>query len=72
MKAILIMDKTSKDSFKVKKVIVNKIDSVYINTDKTIIYIINDKNEYISVRPDFKVEKLSHKPNVIFNSINSL
>lgn len=70
-RSILVKNKRSEDSFTIEKVIIDKIDSIYINNDKTIIYIINDKNECIWVKPNFKTEKLTNKPNVIFKSIMS-
>lgn len=68
-RSILIMNKIRDDSFIHGKVIVNDIDSVYINDDKSIIYIINSRNECIWVKPDFKTEKLDKKPKVNFVSI---
>lgn len=70
-RSILVKKKTGENSFIIGKVIVDKIDSVYINNDKTIIYIVNDQNEYIWVKPNFKIEKLDKRPNVDFKSIIS-
>ncbi|MGK6344438.1 hypothetical protein ACMGDK_19685 [Chryseobacterium sp. DT-3] len=68
-RSILVMHKIREDSFIHGKVIVNDIDSVYINNNKSVIYIINSKNECIWVRSDFKTEKLNKKPKVNFVSI---
>lgn len=69
-RSILVMHKTGEDSFIHGRIIVDQIDSVYINRDKSVIYIINSKNEYIWVKPDFKIEKLNNKPKVDFFSID--
>lgn len=69
-RSILVMHKTGEDSFIHGRIIVDKIDSVYISNDKSVIYIINSKNEYIWVTPDFKIEKLNNKPKVDFISID--
>ncbi len=68
-RSILVMHKISEDSFIHGRVIVNDIDSVYINSNKTLVYIINSKNECIWVKSDFKTEKLNKKPKVNFVSI---
>lgn len=69
--SILYAYKTNENSYKLGRVIVDHIDSVYINKDKSEIYIINDKNECIWVKPDFNIERLNEKPNVKFTSIYS-
>ena len=70
-RSIRIMHKNGEDSFILGKVIISNIDSAYINKDKTIIYIINDKNEYIQIKRDFTTKKLDKKPNVTFKNIIS-
>jgi hypothetical protein len=69
LNSIVIMDKINEDNFTVKGVIIDKIDSIYINNDKSTIYIVNNKNECIWVKSDFKTEKLDKKPKVNFVSI---
>lgn len=55
--------------FMLGQAIVNKIDSVYISDDKNKIYIVNDKNECLWIKPDYTVEKLDERPNVSFSNI---
>ncbi|MET3038543.1 hypothetical protein ABXT08_20835 [Chryseobacterium sp. NRRL B-14859] len=71
-KSILFMYKIGGDSYTLGKVIVDHIDSVYISKDKSIVYIINNKNEYLKVNPDSKIEKLNNRPDVNFASIYGL
>lgn len=70
-KSILFKEKIGENSFIIKNVIMDKIDSIYINENKTVIYILNSQNEYIQVKPNLKIEKLEKRPNVDFNSILS-
>ncbi|QQV02996.1 MULTISPECIES: hypothetical protein [Chryseobacterium] len=70
-RSILVKKKIGDDSFIIEKVIVDKIDSIFINNDKTTIYIVNDQSEYILVNSDFKAKRLKKRPNVDFKSIIS-
>ncbi len=69
--SILYLYKTNEDSYTLGRVIVDHIDSIYISKNKDEVYIINDKNECIWVKADFKIKKLNKKPNVKFTSIYS-
>lgn len=70
-RSIRFMHKNGENSLILGNVIVNNIDSAYINKDKTLIYVINNKGECIWVKSDFKTEKINKRPKVEFRSITS-